>query len=289
MKSSNTRTDVYQIVTDRIISQLESGIIPWEKPWTGTSAGAVSGSTGKPYSLTNQILLGKPGKWYTFQQAKALGGSVRKGEKSSICVFWKQVKITVTNDDGTEEEKLVPMLRYFNVFHASQVDGLPESPEDEPPAFTVSPDETADQIISQYCFLSGVSLENSRSDQAYYSPSTDAIHLPLMEQFPVTAEYYSTAFHEMTHSTGHKSRLDRLTKNAAFGSEDYSKEELVAEIGSAMLMNYSGVEIAKTSRNSAAYIQGWLKALRDDKKLLISAAARAEKAVDYILDLIPNA
>lgn len=281
------KKDLYQEVTDRIVSQLENGVIPWERPWTGTQSGAISGATGKPYSLLNQFLLSEPGKWYTYKQAQELGGQVRKGEKSSMVVFWKQVKVTDETQDGTESEKLVPMLRYFNVFHASQIDGLPEDPE--APAAVVTRNGQADATIQNYVTREGLSYELRKSNEAFYSSHTDRVVLPLMEQFPCTAEFYSTAFHELTHSTGHSSRLDRLVSGAAYGkSDDYSREELVAEIGAATLMAVHGLESGRTLKNSVAYIQSWLRALKNDKKMIVWAAGRAAKAVDFILSATPE-
>ena len=126
-------------------------------------------------------------------------------------------------------------------------------------------------------------LLHQEGDRAFYRPSTDEVVLPIRKQFMSTAEYYSTVFHELTHSTGHASRLNRLTQAAFFGSEDYSKEELVAEIGAAALVNHVGLETSNSIRNSAAYIQNWLKVLRDDKRFIVSASGRAEKAVNLIL------
>lgn len=281
------KKDLYQEVTDRIVSQLEKGVIPWERPWTGTQSGAISGSTGKPYSLLNQFLLSKPGKWYTYKQTQELGGQVRKGEKSSMVVFWKQVKVTDETQDGTESEKLVPMLRYYNVFHASQIDGLPEDPE--VPAPVIVRDGRADATIQNYVAREGLGYELRKSDEAFYSSHTDRVVLPLMEQFLCAAEFYSTAFHELTHSTGHSSRLDRLVSGAAYGkSDDYSREELVAEIGAATLMAAHGLESPRTLKNSAAYIQSWLRALKNDKKMIVWAAGRAAKAVDFILSATPE-
>lgn len=273
---------VYEIVTNRIIEELEKGIIPWQKPWGGMEGGAVSGTTGKPYSLLNQMILGKPGMYFTFNQIQKLGGRVRKGEKAQMVVFWKQVPAKeVDKQTGEQREKLVPMLRYYSVFHLDQIDGLNIVPTAEPqkPATHAQ----ADEIISAYIQRSGVELEHRISDEAYYSPSADRVVLPMIEQFNSTGEYYSTAFHELAHSTGHRSRLDRLRATAHFGNESYSKEELVAEIGAAALMNHVGLENASTFRNSTAYIQSWLTALRNDKRMIVSAASRAEKAVDYIL------
>lgn len=273
--------DIYSAVTDRIIAQLESGLIPWDKPWTGTHGGAYSGATGKPYSLLNQMILGRPGAYFTFSEVSKRGGKVKKGEKSSMVVFWKQVKVTETDPDtGEAKEKLVPMLRYFNVFHADQCEGLKvEAPAPvEHTAITA-----AEDIIDHYTGREGLTIRHQRGDEAYYSPSRDCIVLPLMEQFTDTAEYYSTAFHEMTHSTGHSSRLNRLKATAHFGNSEYSKEELVAEIGAAALMNITGTETPKAFRNSAAYIQSWLTALRNDRRMIVSASGAAQKAVDFIL------
>lgn len=275
--------DIYTAVTDRIIAQLEQGIIPWNKPWTGLQSGVVSGTTGKPYSLLNQMLLGKPGEWYTWNQIQKLGGKVRKGEKSSMVVFWKQTAIKEEDPaTGEKVERLVPMLKYFNVFHVDQCEGI-EAKAIDPDAIDPATDDTADSIIAGYLNSSGVTLEHWKGDEAYYSPAVDRVVLPLREQFQDMAEYYSTAFHELTHSTGHRSRLNRLTGKAFFGNEEYSREELVAEIGAAALMNHCGVETGSSFRNSTAYIQSWLRALRNDKRMIVSASGAAAKAFDLIV------
>lgn len=273
--------DIYSAVTDRIIAQLESGIIPWERPWTGCQGGAYSGSTGRPYSLLNQLILGKPGAYFTFNEVTKRGGKVKKGEKSSMIVFWKQVKVSETDPDtGEAKEKIVPMLRYFSVFHSEQCEGLKvEAPA--PVEHTTIP--VAEEVIDHYTNREKLSIFHQRGDEAYYSPSRDCIVLPLMEQFTDTAGYCSTTLHECVHSTGHSSRLNRLKATAHFGNEDYSKEELVAEIGAAALMNITGTETPKAFRNSAAYIQNWLTALRNDRRMIVSASGAAQKAVDYIL------
>lgn len=274
--------DIYAAVTDRIVQQLEKGVVPWRKPWTGVRSGAISGATGKPYSLLNQILLAKAGEWYTWNQIQALGGKVRKGEKSSMVVFWKQTPVK-DEDPATGEqiERMIPVLKYFNVFHIDQLDGI-EAKTIDPEAIDPATDTAADAIIAGYLQRSGVELEHRKGDEAFYSPSVDRVVLPLREQFPSMAEYYSTAFHELTHSTGHSSRLDRISRRAFFGNEDYSREELVAEIGAAALLNHCGIETADSFKNSAAYIQSWLRALRNDKKLIVSAAGAAAKAFELI-------
>ena len=279
------KTNVYEMVTERIIAELEKGVIPWEKPWTGVRSGAYNRVSKRPYSLLNQMLLKHTGEYATYKQWQDLGGQVKKGEKSEIVVFWKIFETEETNKDtGEKETKKIPLLRYYNVFHISQVEGVeplaPEQLNDE-----VEPIEEADKIITDYITREHIEFTECRSNEAYYSPSQDAVVVPMKEQYKVINEYYSTTFHELTHSTGHKNRLNRLETGAvaAFGSETYSKEELVAEIGSASLMNLLGIETVKTFRNSAAYIQSWLQVLRNDNKFIVSASSKAEKAVNYIL------
>ena len=287
--------DLYQEVTDRIISELESGIIPWEKPWTGVNSGAVSHVTGKPYSLLNQILLNKPGEYITFDQCRKQGGKVKKGAKSKFVVFWKVLFIErkdkfgnlVKDNEGNTVEDPVPVLRYFNVFHIDDCEGIKPKFDKPLPSTHAEPLEAAEAALKGYVTRSNVRLINRKQDRAFYDLMSDQIVLPLMEQFTDSAEYYSTAFHEATHSTGHKSRLNRFSENLAdniFGSESYSKEELVAEIGAACILNTLGIETKSTFRNSAGYIQNWLRALRNDKRLIVSAASRAEKAVKMILN-----
>lgn len=272
--------DIYAAVTDRIIQQMEQGYIPWCKPWGGISGGAVSGTTGKPYSLLNQMLLTKPGSYFTFNQIQRLGGHVRKGEKSQFVVFYKQIPVKEQDSQtGEINERQIPLLRYFNVFHIDQCEGI-SIPAPQPEPAHTNPE--AESIISDYLQRSGVELIHQVSDEAYYSPSRDRVVLPMVDQFNSTAEYYSTAFHEIAHSTGHQSRLNRLRATAHFGSESYGKEELVAEITAAALMQHAGLETKGTFRNSTAYIQNWLTALRNDKRLIVTASGAAAKAFDYI-------
>lgn len=276
---------VYEMVTERIISQLEQGVIPWEKPWTGIRSGAYNRISKKSYSLLNQMLLKHDGEYATYKQWQDLGGQVRKGEKSEIVVFWKIQPIEEEKTDGTKEVKQIPLLRYFNVFHITQVDGVEPLPKDA--LNDIEPIEKADNILHDYWTKENITVEHTASDKAYYLSSRDMIHLPLFEQFKDANEYYSTAFHESVHSTMKESRCnrseDRKGKLVAFGSNEYSKEELVAEIGSASLMNILGIETNKSFRNSSAYIQNWLSVLKNDVKFIISASSKAEKAVDYIL------
>lgn len=286
--------NVYQIITNRIISELEKGCIPWQRPWTGVRIGAYSRITGKPYSLLNQMLLAKPGEYVTFKQALDAGGRVRKGEKAQSVVFWKPLEVMENDKDGRPTQKTIPLLKYYNVFHIDQCENLKPrfTPEDLKPA---DPIAEAEMILADYSQRSGCRIIHEKQNEAFYRPSTDEIHLPLREQFPKIAEYYSTAFHEATHSTGHKSRLDRLSSPSGFGSENYSREELVAEMGAAILMNELGIETGGSFRNSAAYIQSWLHVLQNDNRMIVSAAGKAEKAVRLIMginqpkDAVPTA
>lgn len=278
------KTNVYQMVTDRIIEELEKGVIPWQKPWTGVRSGAFNRISKKPYSLLNQMLLKHTGEYATFKQWQQLGGHIRKGEKSEIIVFWKIFEKEEINDEGKKEKVSIPMLRYYNVFHISQVDGV--EPLEEP-FNDIEPIEAADKVIIDYVTREHITFEEIASNKAFYSPSSDRVVVPLKEQYQNANEYYSTTFHELTHSTGHKTRLDRLKTgmDAAFGSETYSKEELIAEIGSASILNILGIETPQTFKNSAAYIQNWLQVLKNDNKFIVSAAGKAEKAVNYIMNM----
>lgn len=275
---------VYEMVTEKIISQLESGVIPWEKPWTGAYNEAYNRISKKSYSFINQMLLLHNGEYATFKQWESLGGRIKKGEKSEIVVFWKPLPIEVQKEDGTKEIKQVPFLRYYNVFHISQVKGV-EVLENER-IKNINPIEEAEKILDAYINRENIKLIKELSNDAYYSPGRDLIHLPLIEQFNNVNEYYSTFFHEITHSTGHEKRLNRMepgVKVAKFGNTEYSKEELVAEIGAANILNILGIETIKTFRNSTAYIQSWLQVLKNDAKFIVSASSKAEKAVKYIL------
>ncbi len=277
--------NVYELVTNRIIEQLENNIIPWEKPWSGTIDGAFNRVSKKPYSILNQMLLKYNGEYATFKQWQELGGHIRKAEKSEIIVFWKMYPIKEKQDDGTEIIKTIPLLKYINVFHISQVDGV--EPLKQKVTHDIEPIEKAEKILNDYWNRENITIEHVKGDKAFYSPMFDKIQLPLFEQFKQSEEYYSTAFHESVHSTMKTSRCnrqeDRKGKVVSFGSEEYSKEELVAEVGSAQLMNIVGIEITKSFRNSTAYIQSWLKVLRNDNKFIVSASSKAEKAVNYIL------
>lgn len=277
------KKDIYEMVTDRIIEQLEKGVVAWQKPWTGVHDGAYNRISNKPYSLLNQMLLSKTGEYASFKQWTELGGHIRKGEKAEIVTFWKIQPIEEENEDGEKVTKQIPLLRYYNVFHISQVEGV------EPKSIDLNelqPIEEAERIKNEYMQREHIKILEKVTNKAFYSPSLDYIQIPCKEQYQNIEEFYSTLFHEMTHSTGHKVRLDRedIKDCVYFGSENYSKEELCAELGSAFLINKLGIESSKSFKNSTAYIQSWLRVLKNDKKFIISASSRAEKAVKYILN-----
>ncbi len=284
--------DLLKIVTDRIITELEKGCVPWQKPWV-SSGSCISHNDGRKYSLLNCILLGQPGEYATFNSIVNAGGRVKKGSKARMVVFFKPLKKAkkdaqgnvVLKPDGTPEDETIFLLRYYNVFRiGSDTEGIDlKYTSDEKLPCAAKADKKAQGILDAYIRGSGVTLVHEKGDRAFYTPSLDRITLPLMDQFISTAEFYGTALHEAAHSTGHASRLNRLDSTAFMGSETYSREELVAEWTSAALVNYCGLETEKSFRNSASYIASWLQVLRNDKRFLISAATKAEKATALIL------
>jgi len=291
--------DAYQMATDRICELLEQGFIPWQKPWAMASDCAWSGHDGHIYTLLNQFLLADPakkyknydemikdiaGEWVTFKQAQERGGAIKKGEHGRKVIFFSM--IPEKDADGNETERLFPVIKWNTVFKISQCEGIGQKWHmDADALYDFNPDQTADSVADDYVQREGIKLTHKHGNKACYYPTIDAVTMPLKEQFSDSNEYYSTLFHELTHSTGHTKRLNRIEKTAAFGNDEYSAEELVAEIGSASIMATLGLESAGTLRNSTAYIQNWLKALKNDKKLIVTASSRAEKAIRMILGI----
>lgn len=278
------KKSVYEMITERIIEELENGVIPWQKPWSGTHSGAYNRISNKPYSLLNQMILKHNGEYATFKQWSDLGGKIRKGEKSEVVTFWKIQQVEEINEDGEKAIKQLPLLRYYNVFHISQVDGV--EPKEQLKISDLEPIEEAEKIKLDYMNREHLQIRETISDKAFYLPTADYIQVPCKEQYQNIEEFYSTLFHEIVHSTGHKSRLDRKDiKDCLYkGDENYSKEELTAELGSAFLINMLDIETEKSFRNSSAYIQSWLRVLKNDTHFIVSASSRAEKAVKYILN-----
>lgn len=274
-----SRSEIEAKVTDTIIEALEQGVVPWQKPWTGADGRAKSLSSKKHYRGINTLVLdaaailgGFSSPWWgTYKQIKALGGNVRKGEQGTAIVLWKVFE--KEQEDGTT--KRIPMLRYFTVFNADQADGLelPEEDKGEP----VEVAEAVQDVLARY--EDGPKVTHRRGDRAFYSPDADAITLPELDQFHSETALVATMFHELIHSTGHSSRLDRL-EGGSFGCESYAQEELVAEMGAAMLAATVGIEVEIS--NSASYVASWLKVLKNDRSLLIKAAQQAQKAVDRV-------
>lgn len=276
--------DVYSMVTERIIKQLEAGYIPWKKPWANCLDGTFNRITRKPYSLLNQLLLTHAGEYATFKQWEQIGGKINKGEKAEQVVFWKIQEYIEKDEAGELIKKQVPLLRYYNVFHISQVSNV--LPLEKTDNYATKPIERAETVLQGYVKREGIQLHLG-SNQAFYRPSDDSITLPQITQFANAEEFYSTAFHECGHSTLKSFRCNREAENlgAFFGSETYSKEELIAEICSAAILHSMGIETPDTFCNSCAYIQNWLKVLKNDKRFIVSATGKAEKAAKYILGI----
>ena len=274
-----SHASVYEIVTEQVIKQLESGVAPWRKPWrTEMPCNLVS---GRAYRGLNTFLLGSQGYasryWLTFNQANKIGGHVKKGEHSSLVTFWHigQEKIKA---DGTKARPF--LLRYYRVFNLTQTEGIAEKLGLGKASPRVPSIEGCEAIMAG--MPNAPKMEQSNA--ACYRPSTDTVGMPARGLFTSAEEYYSTLFHELTHSTGHSSRIGRegIELLNTFGSESYSKEELVAEMGAAMLCGVTGIAPA-TLQNSAAYLKTWIARLKSDSRLLVSAASAAQKASDYIL------
>ena len=279
---------VCEMVAQRVLEELKAGVIPWQQPWFGSDR-FVAHSTGRHYSLLNCILLGVPGEYATFKQVEAEGGSVKKGAKSKFVVFWNMIRKTETVD-GEEKEKAYPVLRYYRVFNLNDCEGVKKKYlSDDDTRFVHETVREAEDVVESYCAANPTLriFREKESNRAFYRPSEDMITVPCKEQFAEIEEFYSTLFHEMTHSTGHWTRLGRFKESglvAAFGGEDYSKEELIAELGAAALCGKCGVENRDSFRNSAAYLKGWTEAIQGNPDMIVAAAGKADKAVDFILN-----
>jgi len=288
----NAKKDVYQLITSRIIEKLESGVVPWHRPWTGVGAprNLISDRT---YNGINVFLLASMGYdspyWLTWHQLQRLGGHVKKGEKSCPIVFWKwyEYKSDELDENGDAVVQPRAFLRYFNVFNTVQCEGIDEHvPEPELPSRDFSPIREAETVIAAMPKQPKIEYGHS---QASYAPAPDVVRMPRRERFESAEAYYGTLFHELSHCTGHQSRLARqgITETTGFGTDTYSREELVAEMGAAFLCGHVGIEPAVID-NSAAYIHNWLQRLRNDRRLVVTAAAQAQKAADFVLAVSPT-
>lgn len=275
------KNDTATTITETIIKALEAGTIPWRKTWTALPPESVS--TGKLYRGANVFLLGlalnqekshyADPRWITFKQAQDLGGHVRKGERASAAYFWKMLEVA---DETAEEPKLknIPYAKIYAVFNVEQCEGLNLKPVLRT---SVNPIESADALLAT---MSEKPTIRHRQTMAFYSPVEDAINMPRQEIFDCDQEYYATLFHELIHWTA--KRVNRDVAGNKFGDEKYSFEELVAELGSAILCARTGIDNSSLTQNSAAYIQSWIRVFKNDTKILLKAATAAQKAVDFI-------
>ena len=279
---------VYEVVTEKIIKQLESGVAPWRKPWTcQTPANLLTQREYRGLNVFTLASQGFPSRfWLTFNQATKLGGRIRKGEKSSPVIFCNiGDERETTAQAGAKETSRPFLLRYYSVFNLSQAEGIDIPTSVLQVAHTNDPIETCEQLVTN--------MPNSpafeQSDKAWYSPSNDVVGMPARGLFHSSEEYYATEFHELAHSTGHAKRLHRenFDNPVSFGSESYSKEELIAEMTSAMLCGIAGIE-QRILENSAAYLKTWITRLKSDSRLLVSAASQAQRAADFIQGKAPH-
>lgn len=273
-------TKAYDRITDSIIALMEKGTVPWHKPWSIQTGMPRNLVTQKPYRGINTFLLLSMGyespNWLTFRQAVQLGGSVKKGEKSCPVVFWKPLQVT---DEESGEVEKIPFLRLYHVFNDSQCEGLKNVPAADEATFVMT--EAAEIVANM---PQAPAIKHGMT-AAYYAPRQDIVGMPDAKRFKTEEAYHASLFHELVHSTGHEKRLKRqsITERNGFGSDPYCKEELVAELGSAFLCGQAGI-VERTIDSSAAYIEGWLSKLKDDKTLIVYAAAQAQKAADFILE-----
>ena len=277
------RKDTFQRVTDLIVNAIENGTGSYKMPWRtngGFASSPINAASRKPYRGVNVLILWataqekgySSGTWATYKQWQELGAQVRKGEKSANVVFWKFFESEELDPD-TLKTKRIPMAKDYWVFNADQVDGYqkPEEPEETPGERI----ERAERFFQEV----GVSVKPG-GNQAFYRPSTDTVHMPAFEAFKEPIHYYSVLSHETTHWTGAESRLNRDMKSR-FGTESYAMEELVAELGAAFLCSELGIP-TDPREDHAPYISSWLAVLKNDKRAIFTAAAKAQEAVDWM-------
>jgi antirestriction protein ArdC len=279
---------VHEIITETIINKIqESGELPWQKPWriTDTQIMSYHGHTYRGINLILSLLAERKGPWITWNQIKKLGGRVKDGEqkKYEIVTFFK---INKYEDKDSGDEKTYPMMRFYKVYSLCQTENVPipkwleKRRAQEGDKKEITPIEAGQQVWENYPDKPDLNHGGSR---ACYSPKEDKISMPDMQDFTSSEEYYCTLFHEMAHSTGHSKCLDRLEPGTVFADlSEYSKEELVAELGASFLMAETGIEAEHTKKNNVAYIKNWLTKLDSDPKFIIQASSQAQKAVDHI-------
>ena len=286
---TETKTrDIYQEVTNDIIRDLEAGTIPWEKPWNGSGfAFPRNADSQNDYHGINVLILWcqqrrkqfSSSQWITYRQAQTLGAQVRRGEKATTIIYYKPLAIEETNNRGEMETRTIPMLRTHSVFNIAQCEGLEKliEIENRPVDGGSSPEvcERAEGLVK----ASGATIQFDGGDMAFYDPTADSIHLPKVENFKDQTGYYGTVLHELTHWTGHGTRLAREFPKSLKESAR-AREELVAELGSSFLCAHAGLSY---TTQHAAYIESWLSALKGDKTAIFKAAARAREASEFLL------
>jgi antirestriction protein ArdC len=284
--------NVYEVITNRIIKQLEVGVAPWHKPWRGRGKNGLPRNlvTGREYRGINIWILLSSGYaspyWLTLRQARELGGHARLGQHGFPVVYWQVEKREVLDGDENLAEKSWVLCRYYTVFNVEQLEGLrlePAKASAEEPQ--IQPIEECERIVSEWQRRPTI---KHGGDSASYNKVLDLVQMPERSWFESAEEYYSTLFHELIHSTGHATRLNRSTLNEfeRFADAVYSREELCAEMGAAFLSGYCGIE-NRTINNSAAYVASWLETLKNDSRLVLIAASQAQKAADLVLGVKP--
>ncbi len=278
-------SSLYEIVTAKVIESLKKGTVPWRKPWNVNTLLPCNATTNRPYRGVNILLLGlspfADHRWLTFKQAQELGGKVKQGERSTMVVFWKFPERKQSEDDEDSWKQNAPILRYFNVFNVEQVEGIEVAPI--PIQGNLTDEHRIGRADALVCSMPNPPFIEERGQQAWYHPESDMVRIPKVSSFSSIDEYYSTLFHELGHSTGHEKRLKRsgVAGKVHFGSEEYSREELVAELTSSFCCATVALDNS-IHDNSVAYINSWMNSLRSDPKALVIAAAQAQKATDYI-------
>jgi antirestriction protein ArdC len=289
--NNTEKFDIYEMITNLILNKLKEGIIPWQKPWNAgiSPTNLVSKKAYRGINTWLLMALDFESPYYlSFKQVGQLGGKIKKGEKGSVVVFWK---LTEVHDRDTGEIKKIPFLKYYKVFNLEQTEGIDTKkiPADTKPACNeFQAIENCETVLAEADGANLLPKVIYGKKHAYYRPSIDEIHMPEKTTFNSGEEFYSTFFHEIIHSTGHKDRLNRdsLTNYAAFGSHLYSKEELIAEMGASFLCGVTGIA-NRTIDNSTAYIQSWLRKFKNDPKMIIYASSMAQKAADFVLGIKP--
>ena len=283
---TTTKDEIYSQVTEQIIADLEAGTVPWQQPWNGGFSLPRNGSTQNFYSGINILILWMRQKkagftssqWMTFNQAKALGGSVKKGEKATRILFYSPLKVEEKNSAGDLEEKTIPMLKVHSVFNLTQIEGLESLVEIERGTAQRSEPEICEEA-EKILRMSGAKLAFDGGAMAFYNMENDSIHMPEKSQFKDQLGFYGTLLHELTHWTGAETRLNRNLQSTKAKSQ-YAAEELVAELGSSFLCAHVGL---KYTTQHVSYVDSWLKVLREDKAAIFKAAAQARIATEFLI------